>query len=74
VALVHIRGFNNPTVAKGSSWEIGSENNYSNLELSWPGFSNDYINKFTADDGKMSNVIFRTKRYTSWDEVINGNS
>ena len=74
VALVHTRGFNNPTVAKGSTWEIGSEENYSNLELSWPGFSNDYINKFTADDGKIPNVIFRTKRYVSWDEVVNNNS
>jgi hypothetical protein len=69
---VAIRGFNNPVVAKGSTWEIGSENNYSNLELNWPGLGD--IDKFTADDGKIPNVIFRTKRYTSWDEVINSNS
>ena len=73
VALVHVRGFNNPTIAKGSTLEVGTETNFSRLDLSWPGFSTDYINKFTADDGKFANVIFRTIRYHAWDEVINNN-
>jgi hypothetical protein len=73
VALVHQFGFNNPKVARGSGWEIGSEEVPSKLDLSWPGMSQDYLQKFAADDGIMPNVVFRTARYNSWDEVINNN-
>lgn len=73
VALVHQFGFNNPKVARGSGWEIGSEEVPSKLDLSWPGMSQDYLQKFAADDGIMPNVVFRTARYSSWDEVINNN-
>ena len=65
---------NNLKVARGSSWEVGSEDNYSKLDLSWPGMSADYLQKFAADDGVLPNVTFRTTRYKSWDEVINNNS
>ncbi|MBQ7820116.1 MAG: hypothetical protein IJ341_10515 [Bacteroidales bacterium] len=43
VALVHQYGFNNLKVARGSSWELGTEDNYSKLDLSWPGMSADYL-------------------------------
>lgn len=77
VTLVYNYGFNNPLVGAGSTWEIGDApgedgiiQNYSKLDLAWPALSFDYLNKFTADDGIMVNVIFRTEKYTSWDEYL----
>lgn len=70
VALVHQYGFANPQVGPGSSWSIGTEQVRSKLVLNWPGLSNDYMNKFTADDGVMPNVTFLSEYYTDPDQFL----
>ena len=71
VVAVHEYGFANLHISEGSTLQVGSAENYSNINLALPNLSNDYISKFVSN-GEITTYIFYSNLYSSAAEFIGG--